>query len=135
MKELVESQDELSGGCWLAAREAAVGGQDQAPVVMAVGNAAVVDGDEVTLVVCHERTILGLRPGKEIFICSAAQIGALCDRDDIVIAVAKLLSDRGRIHLVERQLQASAACSRRHAASAASASSSLCAIHMSISAE
>jgi hypothetical protein len=45
VQELVEGHDEFAGGCWLAAREAAVGGQDQAAVIMAVGNAAVVDRD------------------------------------------------------------------------------------------
>jgi hypothetical protein len=103
-------------------------------MVVAASNAVMVDRDEVTLVVGYKRTILGLRPGKEIFVRSTAEISALCDRDDIVMAAAKLLGNRGRIHLVERQLQASAACSRRHVASAASASSSLRAIHASISA-
>jgi hypothetical protein len=46
------------------------------------------------LVVGDECAILGPRPGEEIFVGSAAQVGALCDGDDIVIALAKLLSDR-----------------------------------------
>ena len=103
-------------------------------MVVAVGDVAVVDRDEVALVVGDECAILGSRPGEEIFVGSAALLGALCDGDHVVFALAQLLSDRRRIHLVEQQLQASAACSRRHAASATSASSSLRAIHSSISA-
>jgi hypothetical protein len=94
VEERVECHDELAGPRRLAAWEALVGCQDQALVVVAVGDGAVVDRDEVALVVGDECAILGPRPGEEIFVGSAAQVGALCDGDDIVIALAKLLSDR-----------------------------------------
>jgi len=134
VKEPLECQDELASARRLPAREAPVVRQDQALVVVAVGNAVVVNRDEVTLVVGDEHSILSSGPREEIFVGSAAQVGALCDGDHIVIALAKLLSDRRCVHLVQQQLQASAACSRRHAVSAASASSSLRVIHSSISA-
>jgi hypothetical protein len=100
-KELIESHDELPGGRRLTAREASVGRQDQTPMVTAICDAAVVDRDEITLVVGDERPILGSRPVEEIFVGGAARVGALGDGDDIVIALAQLFSYSCRIHLIK----------------------------------
>jgi len=100
-KELVESHDELPGSRRLTARKASVGRQDETAVVTATCDAVVVDRDEVALVVGDERPILGSRPVEEIFVGGAAQVGALGDGDDIVIALAQLPSYSSRIHLVK----------------------------------
>lgn len=133
-KELLESRDELAGGRRLAARETSVACQDQSSMVVATRHALVVDRDEVSLVVGDERPFFADRPVKERFVGGSSQVGALCDGDDVSIALAQLLGDCRGVHLVQQQLQTSAARSRRQADSAASASASLRAIHSSISA-
>jgi hypothetical protein len=100
-KELIESHDELPGGSWLTARKASVGRQDQTPMVTAICDAAVVDRDEITLVVGDKRAVFTLRPVEKIFVGGAAQVSALGDGDDIVIALAQLLSYSCRIHLIK----------------------------------
>ena len=100
-KELIESHDELPSGRRLTARKASVGRQDQTPMVTAICDAAVVDRDEITLVVGDKRAVFTLRPVKEIFVGGAAQVGALGDGDDIVIALSQLLSYRCRVHLIK----------------------------------
>jgi hypothetical protein len=100
-KEPLESRDELASSRWLTAREAPVVRQNQALVITAAGNVAVVNRSEVTLVVGDERAILSPHPVEEILVGAAAQVGTLCNGDDVVIALAELLSNRRRIHLVE----------------------------------
>jgi hypothetical protein len=96
-KVRLERDDEFAGGRRLSTRKAPVGRQDETAVVAATCDAAVVDRDEVALVVGDEHTILGPRPVEEIFVGGAAQIGTLCDCDDILIALAQLLCNRCRI--------------------------------------
>ncbi len=84
-----------------------------------------VELEVVISVVGHYRTFLRLRALELLYVEQAAQLVLLVDRDDIAPTRAKTLGDISREHLVEEKPQPRAACSRRHAASATSASSRL----------
>lgn len=84
-------------------------------------------------VVGHHSTSLLLSCSEEVRIGEAAQRRVRGSGDDILALLAKAVGDLAADLLVEQKLHASAACSRFHAASAASASSTLRLMRSSIS--
>jgi hypothetical protein len=91
--------------------------EDEAVVSLAAPIVLVRDGCEVGDVLGDECALLALREREEVEIGERSQLGTLGHRLGVVAAGAQLHRNRQRVHLVDEELQVSAACARCAAAS------------------
>ncbi len=104
------------------------------PLVVAARLAIMaVECEEVVAVVGDNRAPVTRRVFEQLVVGEAAELGEIRDSEDVMASIAELLRDHGGQHLVAQKLHASASRSRRHCASAASASSTWRPIRSSIS--
>lgn len=84
--------------------------------------ATIGDRQEIDDILRHDGPVLVLRHSEDLLVGKSAQLRPLGHGLDIVPASTKLLRNSGRVHLIEQDPQASAACSRAYAACKRSAS-------------
>jgi hypothetical protein len=116
LQQTVEAGDQPADCSLVATRVLRGVHEDQAVVSLAALVAAIGDDREVADVLGQDGAPLLLGNVEDILVGQRAQLGSGGYGVDIVPASAQLLGDRGRVHLVEQEPQASAACSRSHAA-------------------
>lgn len=90
--------------------------EDQAVVGLAAAVVSVGDPAEVVDVLCDDRALLALCHREDLRVRERAKFGPGGHGVRVMAAAAELLGDRRRVHLIEQELQASAARARSQAA-------------------
>ncbi len=132
VEEILERPHERSGRV-TGTNDAGSLREDDAVVLCARVEGPPVRDGEVPHVLGDDGPTLQHGQSQKIEVGSPAKVIAFANRDDVVTPTAKLGGDSGIVVLVEEELQRTALCSLRHAASSSVASASFAAIHSSIS--